>query len=118
MTVVLAALVGPEGAVVAFDPNPTVFETLSTNAQINTDYRIFAERLAISDVEGEACFADHNNLICNGGLLTGLEAMGSEVVNRVTDLNPNTITVQTVGLESFLEERYAELLGLGFPSSR
>ena len=104
---------GPEGAVVAFDPNPTVFETLARNALINNGYRIFAECLAISDVQGEACFADHNNLMCNGGLLTGLEAMGGDVVTRVTDLNPNTITVQTVRLDSFLEERYPELLDLG-----
>lgn len=112
-TVVLAALVGTQGAVVAFDPNPVVFATLARNAQINSDYRIFAECLAISDVEGEACFADHNNLMCNGGLLTGLEAMGSEVVDKVTKLNPKTIPVQTVRLGSFLEERYPELLGLG-----
>lgn len=112
-TIVMAALVGVTGAVVAFDPNPNVFPTLEANARLNPQYKILCEMAAVADQRGVATFSDHNNLMCNGGLLTGLASVGEAVLDRVQALAPSTFEVETVRLDEVLLEKYPSLLELG-----
>lgn len=101
-TLVLASLVGPTGKVVAFDPNPTVVPTLRANALLNHQYDIVIEQVAIAATSGTSTFADHNNLMCNGGLVDGLERLGGQLDDMIFALDPATITVPTINLVEYL----------------
>ncbi|HAN70624.1 MAG TPA: hypothetical protein DCQ36_03415 [Actinobacteria bacterium] len=110
-TLVLAELVGVTGSVLAFDPNPAVLPTLLANAMINDSYDIEVEGLAVAATSGTVVFTDHSNLMCNGGVLTGLEGVGNAVVDRIEALSPERLEVEAVNLVEYLmarKDRFAE----------
>ncbi len=70
-TVSMALAVGKSGMVIAFEPNPMVFEVLNTNAGLNTDktnIRLF--NCAISDTDSEYYYNSSEASFSNGGIST------------------------------------------------
>ena len=54
-TVLVAALVGPEGRVFAFEPNPPVFEQLDAHVRLNGfEQRVVLRQEALSETAGDA----------------------------------------------------------------
>lgn len=102
-TLVMAALTGVGGTVLSFDPNPAVLPTLLGNAMINGAYDIEVEDKAVSTLSGRVIFTDHSNLMCNGGLISGLQDVGTDVVERIESLKPQRIEVDAVNLPEFLQ---------------
>lgn len=52
-TVELSRLVGPQGAVIAFEPQRLVFQTLCANLALNSCANVFAFQAAIGDAPGD-----------------------------------------------------------------
>jgi FkbM family methyltransferase len=76
-TLLLADLAGPQGHVVAFEPNPRAFELLSANIEINGMYHTMPMKLAISDGPGKVqlCAAD---TCIGGGYIQGVADFTSD----------------------------------------
>jgi len=55
-TLLFSKLVGPNGMVYAFEPDPTMFKVLSANIRINSLKNVVACRMAISDTDRTAKF--------------------------------------------------------------
>jgi FkbM family methyltransferase len=56
MFAIFAGVLDPGRSVVAFEPIPSIFETLQANIELNGLKNVTAERLAASDCEGELVF--------------------------------------------------------------
>jgi len=52
-TIILSDLVGNDGKVIAFEPNPITFSILKKNIETNSLSNVILENLAISDIESE-----------------------------------------------------------------
>ena len=69
----LALAVGPQGAVLALEPNPYVFPVLQKNAELNADKTaIVALMFAAMPEAGETHFEYSDSGFCNGGLHAGI----------------------------------------------
>lgn len=70
-TVSMALAVGKSGTVVAFEPNPMVFEVLQTNAGLNPDKtNIQLFNCAISETDSEYYYNSSEASFSNGGIST------------------------------------------------
>jgi len=87
--------------VLSFEPNPSVFEVLEKNAQLNPN--IFPYNYAISDEEGILTFHYSDYGFCNGGFATrtkfGIGVTGHKI----------PIDVWAINLEKFIEENEIEV---------
>jgi FkbM family methyltransferase len=91
-TLVFASLVGDEGKIYAFEPEPGLFKLLETNIELNKYSNIEAVQKAVAKEDGIAqLFLDEF----------------SSVDHRVFDAQDGrkSITVETIKLDSFLSER-------------
>jgi FkbM family methyltransferase len=52
-TLLLAKQVGPSGEVVAFEPNPNIFEILKENVALNGYRNVILENKAVADQAGQ-----------------------------------------------------------------
>src|SRR5688572_14768172 len=52
-TLFCANLVGPTGSVIAFEPDPEMFSTLSNNVKANARHRVELHNLALGSQEGQ-----------------------------------------------------------------
>lgn len=94
MALLFAALVGPEGRVLAFEPAPDEFASLSRNLELNGLGCVHPRRAAVADAEGEMTFAytpDHPTQ----GKLVDVEASYSTA-------GATTLTVPTIRLDSLV----------------
>lgn len=67
-TIPCAIAAGPEGCVLAFEPNPYVFPVLEENSRLNTDKtRIIPLNYAATEEDGELEFEYSDPGFCNGG---------------------------------------------------
>ena len=120
ITAVGASLVGKYGRVYSFEPVPEYFSKLRNLADLNREYNIFANQLALSDRTGQEkmYLSDYSNIGANtilSGLISKKETRGSifiktcrldEYIEKEKIENIKVIKIDTEGFE------YPVLLGL------
>ena len=120
ITAIGASLVGKKGRVYSFEPVPEYFSKLRNLADLNKEYHIFANQLAVSDRTGEEkmYLSDYSNIGANtmlSGLIGKKETRGSifiktcrldEYIEKEKVENIKVIKIDTEGFE------YLVLLGL------
>jgi len=67
-----ASLVGQQGRIIAFEPNPRIFNFLKKNVYLNRFNNVILHNCAVGDRQGEVCFSDQrcddqNKIIPQGG---------------------------------------------------
>jgi FkbM family methyltransferase len=102
-TLPMAAAVGREGSVIAFEANPYVFETLEVNAGLNEHIgHVYAHNLAVTEESREYEFSYNDPGFMNGGAVEKTRGFRRGDAYR--------IKVSGVHLETFLNERYSPLI--------
>lgn len=102
-TVPMALAVGPDGAVLALEPNRYVYKILLKNAALNSKLtNIIPLPYAATEKAGKFEFNYSDASFCNGGFL-------SQIENNRHHHN-YTLEVEGIELESFLFEHHSELL--------
>ena len=91
----VAATVNPQLTLIAFEPNPSMFATLSANKRINDLSNLRVEPMAVSNVEGEAQL-----------FLSPSDMSASLVPDFQKDLNPSptSVSVRTTTLDSYVQQ--------------
>jgi FkbM family methyltransferase len=103
MTIPMSYACGKEGLVMAFDPNPFVFEILTQNIALNPDStHIIANNFAITETDGDFFYNSSEASFNNGGI-------SSEKVNRHGKYSLET-KIKGVHLKKYLSESYPEQL--------
>lgn len=103
-TLPIALATGPDGCVLALEPNPYVFQILAENAKLNLDKtNIVALPFAATTDDGPIEFEYSDPGFCNGGRHEG--------INRWRHAHPFTLTVQGRNLENHLRTKHRELIG-------
>lgn len=99
-TLLAAKLVGPEGKVYSFEPEPKNFSYLKKNIEINNYYWVFPFQKAVSDRNGKT-----NLYICDydTGHHTINRFDGVKDYSRGRETKEKSIEIETVALDSFLE---------------
>jgi FkbM family methyltransferase len=64
-TLMFSRLVGPDGAVYAFEPDPRVFEMLEWNVRSNAMTNVTTAQAALSSASGRAEYAVHPDATCS-----------------------------------------------------
>lgn len=103
-TIRYAAAVGTSGKVIAFEPNPAVFEVVSESAKQNPDYDIVCVNNAITTKKGIYTFHYTDPDLYNGGFAQGIEAG----IGACAHSYP--VYVVGINLEDWLDENYADLI--------
>jgi FkbM family methyltransferase len=89
-TLLLAKQVGPLGQVVAFEPNPEIFETLKENVALNGYGNVTLEKKAVADRPGEV-----ELMLSSGSPFEGIDSI-------ISDPGPGRrIRVPTVTLDDY-----------------
>jgi FkbM family methyltransferase len=102
-TIPMALAAGPEGCVLALEPNPYVFRVLEENARLNaTRARIVALMFAATEESGEFTFQYSDSGFCNGGLHPG--------ISKWRHGHAFDLTVRGENLEVYLAKHYSELI--------
>ncbi len=71
-TLIAAAHLAGKGQVHAFEPNPSVFQSLLHNTQLNSFANVQLEQIVMSDTDGEVCFfLPPETAQSNGSLIRG-----------------------------------------------
>jgi FkbM family methyltransferase len=102
-TIPMALAVGPEGTVLALEPNPHVFTILEKNSELNRDKtNIVPLCFAATDHDGEFEFNYSDASFCNGGFFQSLQNQkhGHKYILKVRGKN----------LEAYLNKEYHDLL--------
>ena len=107
-TLAFAALVGPRGRVVAFEPNPYNAERIQQNLELNPDLseRIVLMACALSNNDGETPFVFSPELASgrsSGSYLEG--AVRPEPPSSYTEDHFKTMTVETAKADTLLLEK-------------
>ena len=101
-TLPMALLTGSTGMVLAFEPNPYVYEILKFNQYLNRNsLNIEIVDLAIMEQEGTYEFTYSDSQCCNGGYYD-LEEW------KAINPNVNVIPVKGVNLAEFLQARFGQ----------
>ena len=102
-TLPIALAAGPEGCVLALEPNPYVFEVLKKNAELNPNKaKIIPLMFAATPNAGEFDFEYSDAGFCNGGFHAG--------INRWRHGHAFKLRVTGVNLQAYLAENFPDLL--------
>jgi len=102
-TIAQAVAVGREGAVLALEPNPNVYEILEANAALNRpQLNICPLRAAAMAEEGSYTFQYNDPGLCNGGYQKGISLFKHASFFKVE--------VQGINLENYLKRHFPERL--------
>src|SRR5262245_61774059 len=102
-TIPIALAAGPEGCVLALEPNPYVFRVLEENARLNAKQaRIVPLMFAATGESGEFTFQYSDSGFCNGGLHPG--------ISRWRHGHAFDLTVRGENLEAYLAKHYPALI--------
>jgi len=105
-SIIFGSCVGKEGKVLAFEPNPTTFETLSENANLNPQFNITPYNLACTPENKKYIFNYTNPEIygngSNGGYFDGID-----YGNEVKQSHSTPIEVTGVNLNDFLNKNHS-----------
>ncbi len=100
----MALATGPEGCVLALEPNPYVFKVLAENAKLNPDKtNIIPLPFAAVVEDGPIKFEYSDFGYCNGGRY--------EAISRWRHGHPFNLTVQGRNLENYLRAHHGDLIG-------
>jgi FkbM family methyltransferase len=88
MTLLFAALCGPEGRVFAFEPSPANFPRLRRHVDLNRERNVMLQNCAVSDTEGVALFAEEGSM--------------SHIVPSNSNGKGGGVQVRTVRLDDFI----------------
>jgi FkbM family methyltransferase len=98
-------MVYSRGTVLTVEPNPTIRPYLELNCKMNSHlggrFVVATEAVTNKNANG-LVFKDHQNGMCNGGLLG--ETWDAETQSRVAGMNGNSITVDGLTLETMLNK--------------
>jgi len=110
-------MVYSRGTVLTVEPNPVIRPYLKLNCELNSHlggrFVVAEEAVTNQNVDG-LVFKDHQNGMCNGGLVG--ETWDAETQSRVAGMSGNSITVNGLTLETMLD-RYLtsdEIANIGF----
>lgn len=99
----MAVAVGPNGMVLALEPNPYVFKILEKNASLNRDKtNIIPLNFAATDTDGSFEFNYSDASFCNGGFLQKIENQNHG--------HKYTLKVQGKNFQQFLQSNYSDKL--------
>lgn len=103
---VLAKANNPSASVIAFEPQPNIFEVLQKNNEINK-FDIHCENNAISDSAGSVPFYNHGpNTFSDNNTTSGS-------LNKTwRPIDQNSINVEAITLESYIRENNIESIDL------
>ena len=102
-TIPMALATGPQGCVLALEPNPYVFPVLERNAALNRDKTaIVPLNFAATAVAGEYAFEYSDAGFCNGGRHDG--------ISRWRHGHAFTLTVKGDNLDRYLRRLHPELV--------
>lgn len=102
-TLPMALAVGQSGSVIAFEANPYTYETLAINAELNKHIgKIYAHNLAVTDETRMYEFSYNDPGFMNGGAVEKTRGFRHGDAYR--------IQVHGVQLESFLDQKYPQLI--------
>jgi FkbM family methyltransferase len=106
-SIIMAELVGAEGVVLAFEPNPRVFPILALNAKLNSSVNIVPLELAVTKEHNvEVQYIDHGNGMCNGGLAPKHFSASDSLRAKIMDNNnAQSIIVNGINLAMYIEEK-------------
>ncbi len=103
-TVPLARLVGPEGVVVAFEPQPVLYRILSANLLLNSVTNTLTYGMALGDTVGECRIPvlDYSQPFNFGGLAMDMVEDGEAVpLGRLDDFNLPRVNFIKIDVEGF-----------------
>jgi FkbM family methyltransferase len=108
-SIIFGSCVGEKGKVLAFEPNPVTFETLSKNAELNPQFNITPYNLACTLENKKYTFhytdpKQHGNGT-NGGYFDGID-----YGDHVKKFHSTPIEVTGVNILDFLNENYSSEL--------
>lgn len=103
-TIPYAAAVGATGRVLAFEPNPAVYEVVSKSAELNPEYNITCVNYAVTAETGIYTFHYTDPDLYNGGFAESIDAG----IGASSHSYP--VYVVGVNLEDWLQENYSELV--------
>jgi FkbM family methyltransferase len=110
-------MVYSRGTVLTVEPNPVIRPYLKLNCKLNSHlggrFVVAKEAVTNQNVNG-LIFKDHQNGMCNGGLVG--ETWDAETQARVAGMSGNSITVDGLTLETMLTKYLtpAEIANIGF----
>ena len=110
-------MVYSRGTVLTVEPNPTIRPYLELNCAMNNHlgkrFVVASEAVTNQNADG-LVFKDHNNGMCNGGLVG--ETWDSETQARVAGMSGQSITVSGLTLETMLDKylTFEEIENIGF----
>jgi FkbM family methyltransferase len=98
-TLFCADLVGPTGSVIAFEPDPEMFATLSNNAKANARHRVALHNLALGSQEGQLTLR-----------ISGLNRGDNRLIPPAQQCAGRQATVQVATLDRVLNGRKVDLV--------
>lgn len=96
MALFFSRMVGPDGSVAAFEPVPSLYDTLVANIRLNRLANVFAFPLAVAAATGEAHFCFSERWPTQGKMAECEPAHDNPLAAR--------LTVQTVSLDEFVRQ--------------
>ncbi|WP_020596974.1 FkbM family methyltransferase [Spirosoma panaciterrae] len=102
-TVPMGLAAGKDGLVLAFDPNPFVFDVLSVNAKLNKDKtNIVPVPFAVTETEGDFFYNSSEASFANGGISTSEKNRNGKygLRNKIKGIN----------LRNYLNQNYAQYI--------
>lgn len=110
-------MVYSRGTVLTVEPNPVIRPYLELNCQLNRHLGgtfVIATEAVTDRNTNEVVFKDHQNGMCNGGLVN--ESWDSETLDRVSRMSGESITVSGMTLESMINKYLTadEIENIGF----
>lgn len=102
-TIPMALAVGPEGRVIALEPNPYVFPILERNASLNSGKaHIIPLNFAATAAAGEFVFAYSDAGFCNGGR--------HDAISRWRHGHAFSLTVKGENLDTYMRRAHPDLI--------
>ena len=102
-TLPMALAIGPEGTILALEPNPHVYTILQKNSELNkSKTRIIPLCFAATDHDGEFEFNYSDASFCNGGFFQSLKNQKHG--------HSHILKVKGKNLENYLRKEYVSLL--------
>jgi len=102
------------GTVLSSEPNPSIYPYLEMNCRINQHLaRFVAVMDAVSSKNADSVkFGDHNNMMCNGGIVEQIDPGTQENVDKQTGatIDVNAMTLETM-INQYLTKEQQDAIG-------